>query len=106
MRRIAAGAALIILTLTAAPTPAAAHPGPTGGADTLSALARQIGRQALPTNDGWAAAGPGTTGGATATADQVHVVDSRQDLVAALGGNNATNATNTTPKIIYVKGEI
>ncbi|TBL26561.1 pectate lyase, partial [Verrucosispora sp. SN26_14.1] len=62
MHRIAAGAALIILTLTAAPTPATAHPGPTGGPDTLSVLARQIGRQALPTNDGWAAAGPGTTG--------------------------------------------
>ncbi|WP_254877066.1 pectate lyase [Verrucosispora sp. NA02020] len=106
MHRIAAGAALIILTLSAAPAPAAAHPGPTDGPDTLSVLARQIGRQALPTNDGWAAAGPGTTGGSAATADQVHVVDSRQDLVAALGGNNATNATNTTPKIIFVKGEI
>ncbi len=104
MRKLAAGAALIMLTLTAAPAPAAAHTSAGGGG--LSPLARQLGKQQLPAGDGWAAAGPGTTGGAAATADQIHVVTSRTELVAALGGNNASNATNATPKIVYVKGTI
>ncbi len=109
MRKIAVGAALITLTLTVAPAPAAAHP-PTGAGGpaalspavlapaALAPLARQFARQPLPAGDGWAAAGPGTTGGAAATADQVHVVTSRAELVAALGGDN--------PKIVYVKGTI
>ncbi|MFV2019576.1 polysaccharide lyase family 1 protein [Micromonospora sp. LOL_023] len=74
--------------------------------DRLSWVARSLGRQVLPTNDGWAAAGPGTTGGAAASADQVYVVGSRTELVDALGGDNATNRTNATPKIIYVKGTV
>ncbi|MER7459294.1 pectate lyase [Micromonospora sp. NPDC126480] len=65
-----------------------------------------LGRQTLPPGDGWAAAGPGTTGGAAAAHDQVHVVTSRAELVAALGGDNATNRGNATPKIIYVDGEV
>ena len=74
--------------------------------DRLSWGARLLGRQVLPANDGWAAAGPGTTGGSAAGPDQVHVVSSRAELVRALGGDNATNRTNDTPKIIYVKGTI
>jgi pectate lyase len=74
--------------------------------DRLSWGARLLGRQVLPANDGWAAAGPGTTGGSAAADDQVFVVDSRAELVAALGGNNATNATNSTAKIIYINGRI
>ncbi|MEV6812436.1 pectate lyase, partial [Micromonospora sp. NPDC051296] len=107
MRRLAAGAALITLTLTAAPAPAAANP-PTGegGAVALSPLARQLGRHTLPAGDGWAAAGPGTTGGSAAAADRVHVATTRAELVAALGGDNATNVTDATPKIVYVKGTI
>nr|MDT0663265.1 pectate lyase [Micromonospora sp. DSM 115978] len=77
-----------------------------GDKDRLSWGARLLGRQALPANDGWAAAGPGTTGGSAAAADQVHIVDSRAELIAALGGDNATNRTNATPKIIYIKGSI
>jgi pectate lyase len=65
-----------------------------------------LGRQTLPANDGWAASGPGTTGGSTADDAHVSTVDSRAELVAALGGNNATNKTNATPKIIYVDGDI
>jgi pectate lyase len=78
----------------------------TGDSDRLSWGARLLGRQVLPANDGWAASGPGTTGGSTATDEQVFVVSTRAELVAALGGNNATNATNATPKIIYLKGRI
>lgn len=74
--------------------------------DRLSWAARSLGRQALPANDGWAAAGPGTTGGAAASADQVYVVDDRAGLIDALGGDNATNRTNDTPKIIYIRGTV
>jgi pectate lyase len=92
---LVAGAALVV------PGTASA----TGGDDDrLSWGARLLGRQALPAGDGWAAAGPGTTGGSAATPEQVHVARSRTELVAALGGDNATNRANATPKIIYVKG--
>ncbi|SCL35071.1 pectate lyase [Micromonospora nigra] len=118
MRRIAASAALIALTLTAAPTPAAAQTITAAPHDTatlstsefptsgLSVWARHLGRQALPDNDGWGAAGPGTTGGSAAAPERVHVVSSRAELVAALGGDNATNATDATPKIVYVRGTV
>ncbi|WP_033342380.1 pectate lyase family protein [Catenuloplanes japonicus] len=65
-----------------------------------------LGRQTLPANDGWAAAGPGTTGGSTADDAHVFTVRSRAELVTALGGDNATNKTNSTPKIIYVADDI
>ncbi|MBN1171485.1 MAG: pectate lyase [Micromonosporaceae bacterium] len=71
-----------------------------------SKKALEIGRQVLAANDGWAAEGTGTTGGSAADADQVFVVRNRAELIAALGGDNATNATNSTPKIIYVSGTI
>ncbi|MER7894007.1 pectate lyase [Micromonospora sp. NPDC094482] len=75
-------------------------------ADRLPWTVRLLGLQTLPPGDGWAADGPGTTGGAAATADQVSVVGTRAELIAALGGDNATNAGNATPKIIYVDGDI
>jgi pectate lyase len=71
---------------------------------TDAALA--IARQPLPANDGWAAAGTGTTGGSTADDAHIFVVRNRAELVAALGGNNATNATNSTPKIVFIKGKL
>jgi pectate lyase len=75
------------------------------GADP-SPLALKLGRQTLPANDGWAAEGTGTTGGSAADDAHVFVVRDRAGLIAALGGDNATNATNATPKIIFVKGAI
>lgn len=74
--------------------------------DRLSWGARLLGRAPLPANDGWASAGPGTTGGGAAAEEQVHIVESRAELVRALGGDNATNRTNDTPKIIYVRGTV
>ena len=59
----------------------------------------ELGRQTLPANDGWAAQGTGTTGGAAADAAHVFTVRSRSALVAAL-------ATGAAPKIIYVKNSI
>lgn len=106
MRRPGVVAALAVATLALVPGAAVAEPDATGSGDRLAPVARLLGRQALPPGDGWAAAGPGTTGGATATPDQVHVVTSRAELVEALGGDNATNRANATPKIIYVDGEV
>lgn len=57
-----------------------------------------LGRQVLPPNDGWASEGAGTTGGATAPNENIHVVATRAELVAALSA--------PSPKIIYVRGHI
>jgi pectate lyase len=65
-------------------------------ASVASAGALALGRQTLPANDGWAASGPGTTGGSAATS--VSVVRDRDELVAAVAGD--------TPKIVYVSGKI
>jgi pectate lyase len=65
-----------------------------------------LGRQTLPANDGWAAATTGTTGGSAADAAHVFTVANRSELVAALGGNNASNDKNSTPKIIYIRGTV
>ncbi len=62
------------------------------------------GRQPLPANDGWAAANGGTTGGSTAAPANIYTVTNREQLVQALGGDN--KGTDTTPKIIYIKGTI
>ncbi|MCD7437883.1 pectate lyase [Streptomyces lincolnensis] len=64
------------------------------------AEARDIGRDTLPANDGWAAAGGGTTGGAAADADHVFTVSDRAGLVRALDGGS------DTPKIIRIAGTI
>ncbi|GAA2281743.1 pectate lyase [Streptomyces hawaiiensis] len=64
------------------------------------AEARDIGRDTLPANDGWAAEGPGTTGGAAADDAHVFTVTDRAGLVRALDGGSAT------PKIIKIAGTI
>jgi pectate lyase len=96
-------AALVGFSLLATPGTALAT---SGSGDRLSRAARAVGRQVLPANDGWAAAGPGTTGGSAATAEHVYVVADRAELIEALGGDNATNRSNSTPKIIYVSGVV
>ncbi|WP_052700850.1 pectate lyase family protein [Loktanella sp. S4079] len=55
---------------------------------------------------GWATVEGETTGGANAAPEQVFVVSTRAELVAALGGDNASNASNDTPAIIFVAGTI
>ncbi len=102
MRRPGVAATLVVATLALVPGSAVAAP----DGDRLAPVARMLGRQALPPADGWAAAGPGTTGGSAASPEQVHVVTSRAELVDALGGDNATNRANATPKIIFVDGEV
>ncbi|GGN07765.1 hypothetical protein GCM10011609_54170 [Lentzea pudingi] len=55
-------------------------------------------RQVLAAGDGWASAGPGTTGGAAAPASHVHEVRTRAELVAALAAPG--------PRIVKVRGVI
>lgn len=88
--------AALLLLLAAAPAIAAEVP----------AAALAVARQTLAAGDGWAAEGGGVTGGATAADSAVHVVSSRAELIAALGGDNATNGRNTTPAIVFIKGTI
>ncbi|MER7401477.1 pectate lyase [Streptomyces sp. NPDC000070] len=61
---------------------------------------RDISRDTLPANDGWASAGEGTTGGAAADTEHVHTVTDRAGLVRALDGGS------DTPKIIKIAGTI
>jgi pectate lyase len=83
-----------------------ALPASAGTSADPSPLALKLGRQTLPANDGWAADGTGTTGGSAADGAHVFVVHNRTELVAALGGDNASNATNAAPKIIFVRGTV
>ena len=82
--------------LTAVLTGAALLVAPQAAATPATHL--PAGRQVLPANDGWAAEGAGTTGGAAAPEANVHIVHTRAELVAALAA--------PAPKIIYVSGTI
>lgn len=84
-----------LLSATALVSPSPAH-----------AAGDELGRQVLAGNDGWAAAEGGTSGGAKAAPDKVFTVRNRDELVAALGGDNAVNARNDMPAIIYIEGRI
>nr|WP_064745720.1 pectinesterase family protein [Paenibacillus sp. UNC451MF] len=68
--------------------------------------ASDIGKQVLAVNDGWGSFTTGTTGGSKASAANIFTVTKRSELIKALGGNNSSNVSNSTPKIIYVKGTI
>jgi len=57
--------------------------------------------QTLAAKDGWASSGSGTKGGAKADAAHTFTVSTRAQLVKALG-----SATDTTPRIIKIKGTI
>lgn len=61
----------------------------------------ELARQSLPAKDGWAASGSGTTGGSKADSAHVYTVSTRAQLAKALG-----NGSDSTPKIIKVKGTI
>lgn len=82
-------------------------------AGTFPALAkgsRDLGRETLAPNDGWAAEGTGVTGGAAALPSQIYTVHNRAELIAALNNGvfSSTSPSNPSnePKIIYVSGEI
>jgi len=95
-RSLALGAALLTATLPGT------LPGTAAAAPTVTPHWEEFGHATLAASDGWGSATTGTTGGAAADAEHSFLVHSRAELVAALGGDNATNATNATPKIIYL----
>ncbi len=103
LRTIAAATACAATTLaitTAVPiNPAAAAPTVTAGALALA-------RETLPAGDGWGSAGTGTSGGSAAGPADIRVATDRASLIAALGGDNATNRLNATPKIVFIAGHI
>ncbi|GAB2933301.1 polysaccharide lyase family 1 protein [Streptomyces mayteni] len=99
MRKNPAGpllAAALAGALALVPGPAAAH---VGVAESSSA-----GLVAMPVGGptGWATAGAGTTGGAGAAPESVHVVETRAELVEAL----ANHGDPTAPKLVLVRGDI
>jgi pectate lyase len=105
---LAALTSALVLGL-AGPAVAAAPAGPAGArgadsADGAGRTSRDLGREVLGATDGWAAAEGGTSGGAAAPDAQVYHVDSWPELQAALGGAEAR--TSTTPRIVYVEGEL
>jgi pectate lyase len=71
---------------------------------------RDLGREVLAPNDGWASEGSGTTGGSAAVETQVYTVTNRRELIAALNNGVASSTSPSTPsdapKIIYVVGTI
>ncbi|MEC1529565.1 pectate lyase [Bacillus spizizenii] len=71
------------------------------GLTPAGANAADLGHQTLGSNDGWGAYSTGTTGGSKASSSNVYTVSNRNQLVSALGKD-----TNTTPKIIYIKGTV
>ncbi|MFD6322334.1 polysaccharide lyase family 1 protein [Streptomyces sp. NPDC058442] len=87
-----AGCTALVLGLagTGAQAHSGHHPGHT----------RDVARQTLGANDGWASHGTGTTGGAAATAEHVHTVSDWAGFKAALA------AGGSAPKIIKVRGTI
>jgi pectate lyase len=71
---------------------------------------RDLGRETLAPNDGWASLGAGTTGGSLAVPEQVYTVTNRAEFIAALNNGvpssiSPSNPSNE-PKIIYVDGTI
>ena len=103
----AAGIATVAVALPATATTTATADVPSAAAAAgLSPDVLRLARQTLPAGDGWASAGAGTTGGSAADDAHIAVVRNRAELIAALGGNAATNGTNATPKIVVVSGRI
>jgi pectate lyase len=93
-RMLALGATGAIV-VGAAPAATAGLAGDVGGR-------RDLGREVLAPNDGWAAAEGGTTGGAAAGAGNVYHVGTWEELRTALGGGDARG--DTTARIVYIHG--
>lgn len=78
----------------------------TGSPSPVTGSGGNHSRETLAAGHGWGAQNGGVTGGSKADSSHVYTVTNREQLVQALGGNNATNGSNSTPKIILIKGNI
>lgn len=103
-RLLAAGTAAALLVGVVVAAPAVAAGADRGRPGPVPAPARDLGREVLAPDDGWAAAEGGTTGGAAADAAHVFTVRTWAELQAALGGTTARG--DVTPRIVYVEGTI
>ncbi|MBI5035248.1 MAG: pectate lyase [Chloroflexi bacterium] len=94
----------------APPTATPVPPTATSVPPTATAVPkRDLGKETLAPNDGWAAEGKGTTGGSAAKSENVYTVRNRKELIAALNDGKYPAASTTpsnTAKIIYVDGTI
>jgi pectate lyase len=78
-------------------------------ATATAAPKRDLGKEILTPNDGWARQGNGTTGGSAAKPENVYTVRNRKELIAALNDGKYPASSTTpsnTPKIIYVEGTL
>ncbi|MVA74606.1 pectate lyase [Auraticoccus sp. F435] len=92
---VLAAATLVASGLAAAgTTTASAEPGPRD----RPGVRERVARQTLPPGDGFGSLGAGTTGGAAADRSAVVTVSTRDELAAAVAGNE--------PKIVYVDGAV
>ncbi len=91
---------------SAAGTAAAASQASAPNATASTSTSGDHSRETLAAGHGWGAKNGGVTGGSKADASHVYTVSTRAQLIAALGGNNATNGSNSTPKIIRIEGNI
>ncbi|MFD5058684.1 MULTISPECIES: polysaccharide lyase family 1 protein [unclassified Streptomyces] len=98
VRHAAAAAVLLAGCLSLQPGAQAATPPAAGGG--AAAVTRDLGRETLAADDGWAADGAGTTGGSAADEAHDFTVRTRAQLVAALDGGSSV------PKIIRIVGTI
>ncbi|MEU4221185.1 polysaccharide lyase family 1 protein [Actinoplanes sp. NPDC026623] len=96
-RSLAAAAVAVVTALGLSTTPPADAANRAAAGRGPSPAALWLARQPLAPNDGWAAAGSGTTGGSAADAAHVFVAHDRTELLAALSGDAAS-------RIVFVSG--
>ena len=63
---------------------------------------RDLGRETLHPDNGWAASGAGVTGGSAAAPEQIYTVTNRSELIAAL--NNGV-PSSTSPSDSFERAE-
>ena len=96
-------------TATRVPPTATTAPTIAPTATSTAAPKRDLGKEILAPNAGWAGQAAGTTGGAAAKPENVYTVRNRKELIAALNDGKYPAPSTTpsnTPKIIYIDGAI
>ena len=92
------------------PDPSTDDDAGTTAAAATAAGRRDLGHDTLKPNDGWASMDAGTTGGSLAAPEEIFVVATRGDLIAALNDGQRLTTSPANPsaasKIIYVSGTI
>jgi pectate lyase len=61
---------------------------------------RDLGRETLHPDNGWAASGAGVTGGSAAAPEQIYTVTNRRELIAALNNGVPSSTSPSAPSIV------